>query len=1084
MCTEKNLQMCYQNGGSKKCDRNPAKGSLTESIINTMDGTKKKDVPLWRSVSLNNELERQIAPMSNNEGDNKNSGNGRHVLPAIVPELPERRKNRIKSLPESSVRSTRDNAEGENSKSSNEGHPRSVYDFTEENEEVAAARIKPVEVISKKPVVRQKSREETSERQAQDIVEAHTRNSDSTSTIRRQSTPSESDVLDCVPINLSMKNKDANGHQPTWTDVFSAHHAKRNESSYNQHVLAYNIPKQPSNVPKKPPHPPEEIVPRNRLEENLARTISENLDAGRLDKDGNCFFVTSIPGNALDPQKQSNVIVINFPHIQQQMARMEKPSVALPTVPEPQHLQMEMLDSAIMSLINIVKSSVESVFNIMSLPVLNRLYIDLSRYLLLPAVSIKMKLCIEDALNLIVSYVLVNLFRAPINSKCRDFVHKMMQLDLRPHMDFIINSIDVIQQKIKYDYFTDHLLKVFSRNPNEDFQPLPPSRNARRPIVDHPNVRALMPPPPQQVFPGHNQPVEFRDCYSRPWAENPPYQHGNPMMANADLMGGVAQSQPQKRGRRQHQEADRNLLASMRMPENFNEPNLAMMRPDLYLADNRWVFFDFLLFFYITIFFYRCIPPNIGHMHPEVLANQARAPKGRPRNLNKPNKPPNILPDNTLDLSLLSQRAMLEQNQHFNYREKSSGNVPNSNVLALGKTMHRSGDIVTHRDMMEENVQFRNRSRLIEERQLSEGALVPNNITGNGGNFNGQHPLPMIKNYDIRNDSDRRSNAGIFSKDRLMQTLATVINDGNNVKITPKTTPMNEIQRFPLPEPKIVSRNNPELPSGARQAIIVSNEIVHHKKQIEPNAKVTTKNTQDNRVAVSKQCPVSDVEQFLQTNIIVNKHQPATVVRGSVLETVPPTKNINDPKEVAICEGKGDQRIIEKVVNEYRFDKDSVQLDTGNEKTNALPTKVANSGTDPNTIKNNVCCNREREESRHLQSQEVIEANDSPEVVSSTVIIKDKSMEISKGGTSLSENVGVTGVVNNQMDLDDVILERVSLNGELRNGISYSSGWNEGSKPSSRPKEIEKGIGRESSKEMLRIVAGKGKRNFFQRLFL
>lgn len=564
--------MCYQNGGTKKCDKNPSKGSLTESIISTIEGGKRKDVPLWRSVSLNNEIsEGQNAFLNTNNADNKNLSSGRHILPAIVPELPERRKSRIKSLPESGTK----NNEVETNKSSSEALSRYVHEFVD-NDEPATRKTQPVETITKKPTVKQKSIEETRENES--FTETHAGHANNTSVYRHSSTSSESDIPDCAPINLSLKKRETVTDQPTWTELFNVHQAKRGELNNNQH-LTQTIPKQPSNVPKKPVH----------VDQNFTRTvINENLETSHVDKDGNCFFVTAIPSNALDPQKQSNVIVINFPHIQQQMSRMEKPNVTQSNPLEAQQSPLEMLDSAIMSLINIVKSSVESVFNILSLPVLNRLYIDLNRYMLLPTVSVKMKACIEDALNSLISYLLVNLFRAPRNSKARDFVHKILQLDLRPHMDFLINSLDIIQQKIKYEYFMDHLLKVLSRNPQEDFaMPLP--GNMRRPFGNFPNVRPSL-PPSRQYFSNQNQVPEFRNYpHNRFWMENQVYQHGNVTMPNAEYMGNVPQNQPHRRNRRQHQESDKHLVANMRVSENFNEPNLAMMRPDLYLADNRLV---------------------------------------------------------------------------------------------------------------------------------------------------------------------------------------------------------------------------------------------------------------------------------------------------------------------------------------------------------------------------------------------------------------------------------------------------------------------------------------------------------------
>ncbi|XP_018576340.1 uncharacterized protein LOC108914906 [Anoplophora glabripennis] len=969
VCAEKNLQMCYQNGGLKKCDKNPSKGSLTESIINTIEGGKKKEGSLWRSVSLNNEI--STSSNSNNR-ETKNSGNGRHILPAIVPELPERRKNRVKSLPENSSKS---NNEIEKNNNSNEACSKSVYEFAENDGPDISP---PVETISKKPTVKQKPLEESQESsKTQDITEARVQNP----------TASELDVPDCTPINLSLKKQD----RPSWTDLFNIHHPKRNELNNNQH-LTHTILKQPSNVPTKPAHFHDSNVPRTHADQKTV--ISENLDSRHVDKDGNCFFVTAIPSAALDPQKQSNVIVINFPHIQQQMSRMEKPNVTLPGPPEAQQSPLEMLDSAIMSLINIVKSSVESAFNILSLPVLNRLYIDLSRYLLLPTVSVKMKACIEEALNVLISYLLVNLFRTPRNSRARDFVHKMLQLDLRPHMDFLIHSLDVIQQKIKYEYFTDHLLKVLSHNPQEDFvMPLP--RNVRRPFGDFPNVRPA-PPPPHPFFPNQNQSSEFRDYPpNRFWMENQVYQHGNVAMPNMEF----PKNQSHRRSRRQgDQESDKHLLATMRVPENFNEPNLVMMGPDLYLADNR------------------CIPPNMSHIHPKVLLNaplQQPRSKGRPRNSSRINKMPK-LSDNSLDLTVIPQtvkhRGTPEENQIFNHREKTV-NIPNSNVSDARRAIRR------HSDMIEESAHTRNRQQVLENRRLSEGAMIPNQAIENGVNvFSGNNFRIMTGTREVHKTVNGENDN--YFRNSLMYAQQATANYDKNARI-----PRNNIRNYAETGSKHFPANV-EAPTSGGNTVIVGNEIVQCKEQI---GEFKTKNTP--RI-ITKQCTGSDVEQYLQTNIIVNKYQATSVICEPVLKNLKPPTNTYDGSGTAVS------NIGEKVVNIEQFHGKGSNFETNVYKNHIPNTKQASRTADSETVEKQSGYDK-REESWCSSKAKAAKPNDVPEVIANTVIIKDKSMEISKGAVSSS-------AVTNTMDLDDVVLEKVSPTGDLKHGISYTTSRGEG----------------------------------------
>ncbi|KAJ8942037.1 hypothetical protein NQ318_002791 [Aromia moschata] len=96
VCAEKNLQMCcqslQQNG---KKDDVPV--SITDAIINSMEGSKRKDALLWRSMSLNNDRP-EVPEVSNNNVVRENAksiGNGKHVLPAIVPEVVERKRRSL-----------------------------------------------------------------------------------------------------------------------------------------------------------------------------------------------------------------------------------------------------------------------------------------------------------------------------------------------------------------------------------------------------------------------------------------------------------------------------------------------------------------------------------------------------------------------------------------------------------------------------------------------------------------------------------------------------------------------------------------------------------------------------------------------------------------------------------------------------------------------------------------------------------------------------------------------------------------------------------------------------------------------------
>lgn len=407
---------------------------------------------------------------------------------------------------------------------------------------------------------------------------------------------------------------------------------------------------------------------------------------------------------------------------------------------------------------------------------------------------------------------------------------------------------------------------------------------------------------------------------------------------------------------------------------------------------------------------------------------------------------------------------MLEQNHILNHREKNCKTVPNSNILALEKRVRRNSDIAGHRDVIDENVHFRDKPRAVEERHLSAGALIAGSVTGNNGNMlNGNILQPVIANRQI-------------PVNHSMYASTETTNSGNDQRISHNNMLMGEIQSYTETILKNFSANKPEVTSGGK-AIIMSNEIVRHKEQNEPNvenAPLMLKNTQDSsgntRDVAKKQCPVPDVEQFLQTNIIVNKHQPTSVIRGSVLENFKPT-NVND---AAVCDGYGDQRIIEKVINKCRFDEDYVKLAKSNDETHASRPEVVNSSADSELIENN----EKLIESQHLESQKAADVNQ--KVVSSTVIIKDTSMEVSRGDVSRSKNKGSSGSVNNQTHLDDVVLERVSPNGEVGNGISYTSDWNDGARTSRKPKKANKAVARGGGpQERLRIVAGEQTKKFF-----
>ncbi|KAJ8915135.1 hypothetical protein NQ315_000387 [Exocentrus adspersus] len=583
VCAEKNLQMCYQNGTAKKQDK-----TLAEPILNTME-SNKKDVPLWRSVSLNNETR------VDNESSTKNSGNGRHNLPAIVP---ERRQSRVKSLPE---RCSKNNVVSEN----NSAEAQQTLSYNE----------------------------------SQNTTEAHKAS--------MCKTASEPNGVDCSPINLSLKNRQASPN---------LHQTKRTNEVHNNQYLTSAVPKQPSNVPKKPVLLPEQNKSDNGIERN-------------------CVYVTAIPSNVLDPQQPGNVIVINFPNIQQQVSRMEKPSPP------------SSLDSPIISLINVAKSSAESVFNIKSVPVLNRLYIDLSHYLVLPNVAAETKRSIEEALNVLISYVLINLFCMPSSPLSRSFANKFLLSDLRPHMQFLTNSLEVIRANIASELFMEHLLWIVSRNPMGNNAPVP-----------------------QQVFP--NQ-VDLRGNPPNAWAENYLLQARRDMgVPRPEHLGGVPQAQPRRMGPVQEKAA---------MPESFSVPNPQMMRPELYYADNRY------------------IPPKGPDHNPNAFytntVGKGKPPRGRSRKTNT-SKITDKLSLSSLPPQAVAKKPILPHHQMamhpnqngepgLNYALTLAGN--DQSVLKTGNMMRRNSDTV----VQPQDVRLgKTPPQLVDERRrLSDGALSTNFVT-------------------------------------------------------------------------------------------------------------------------------------------------------------------------------------------------------------------------------------------------------------------------------------------------------------------------------------------------------------------
>ncbi|XP_023018527.2 uncharacterized protein isoform X2 [Leptinotarsa decemlineata] len=89
VCTGKNLQMSCQNIQNKNADENLPKEVITNHIINSIEGKGRKD-SLQRSTSLNSEKNVPSRKSSSNI-TTKDVGNtinsGRHILPAIVPEI-------------------------------------------------------------------------------------------------------------------------------------------------------------------------------------------------------------------------------------------------------------------------------------------------------------------------------------------------------------------------------------------------------------------------------------------------------------------------------------------------------------------------------------------------------------------------------------------------------------------------------------------------------------------------------------------------------------------------------------------------------------------------------------------------------------------------------------------------------------------------------------------------------------------------------------------------------------------------------------------------------------------------------------
>lgn len=432
--------------------------------------------------------------------------------------------------------------------------------------------------------------------------------------------------------------------------------------------------------------------------------------------------------------------------------------------------------------------------------------------------------------------------------------------------------------------------------------------------------------------------------------------------------------------------------------------------------------------------FYRCIPPNISHIHSEAIMmntpSQLRV-KGRPRNLSRINKIPNKLYDNSLDLPVLPQvvkhRGIPEENQIIDRRERDV-NIVNSNVSVSRRVIRRNSDIPS-RDTIEDTIRMRNGPQILENRRLSEGTLLPSPTIENGANlFSGNNLELITRTHEIHKNTNRES-VGTFFKDNLMNSRITTGNsDRMNIS-------RNEVQNYADKRSKHFPANV-EVPTTSRKAVIVK-EIVQRKEQVERStetASVVTSSSQEftNKTpgAIAKH---SDVEQFLQTNIIVNKHQTTSVIRGSGIENVTPSSNIYE-KNYAV---NNIRRSMEKSEeNNAKFENKAYQNPISN-------SELTNKFTESKTIQKENSCNKNQEESQYLNKQEAVVAstksNDVSEVIASTVIIKDKSMEISKGVVSSS-------TVANAMDLDDVVLERASPIGDSEHGISYCSSRNEGPK--------------------------------------
>ncbi|KAJ8971837.1 hypothetical protein NQ317_001550 [Molorchus minor] len=103
VCTGRNLQMCCETQQNGKKDENCSSSSLTQAIINSIEGSKNSDPVLSTSISLNNE--KKLKPKTLNNEVDKTISTGRHNLPLIISELTERKTNKFsnnkpKSTPE------------------------------------------------------------------------------------------------------------------------------------------------------------------------------------------------------------------------------------------------------------------------------------------------------------------------------------------------------------------------------------------------------------------------------------------------------------------------------------------------------------------------------------------------------------------------------------------------------------------------------------------------------------------------------------------------------------------------------------------------------------------------------------------------------------------------------------------------------------------------------------------------------------------------------------------------------------------------------------------------------------------------